>query len=236
MNKTVFILIIATFSIFCSSQELKGKHLFILSGQSNMELLRVNESFRPRLIERFGEKNVFIAKYAKGSQSIRKWYKDWVPAIENESKAEPYLYDSLMIEVRKIIRKKNIASVTFIWMQGERDARKSRGDVYKKSLLGLYQQLSDDLGRNDVNFVIGRLSDFGIVKKGWPDWMKIRNIQVEVAESNPRFDWVDTDDLNTGINRNGQDIIDGIHMTATGYIIMGERFAEKAIQLIEENK
>ncbi|WP_299668236.1 sialate O-acetylesterase [uncultured Polaribacter sp.] len=201
-----------------------------------MELLRPKESFTPELIKKFGKKNVIVVQFAKGSQSIRKWYRDWEPAKENESKAEPYLYDSLMIKIKKAIRKKKILTVTFIWMQGERDARKSRGAVYEKSLLGLYKQLSADLGRKDINFVIGRLSDCGITKKGWPDWMQIRNIQVKVAESNSRFGWIDTDDLNTGINRKGKKIKDGIHMTADGYVVMGERFAHKAIELIKNNK
>lgn len=207
-----------------------------MSGQSNMELLRPSESFTPELIKKFGKENVIVVQFAKGSQSIRKWYKNWEPAEKNESKAEPYLYDSLMIKVKKAIHKKKMATVTFIWMQGERDARKSRGAVYEKSLLGLHKQLSEDLDRTDLNFVIGRLSDFGVIKKGWPDWMQIRNIQVKVAASNPRFGWINTDDLNTGTNRKRKNIKDGIHMTAKGYIIMGERFAHKAIELIENNE
>lgn len=188
LNKPILIIILVFLSISFTAQKQKGKHLFILSGQSNMELLRSKESFIPKLNKSFGKRNVIVVQFAKGSQFIRKWYKDWIPAVENESKVAPYLYDSLMIKVKKAIRNKEIATLTFVWMQGERDARKSRGAVYKRSLLGLHKQLSDELGRTDVNFVIGRLSDFGLVKKGWPDWMQIRNIQVEVAESNPRFD------------------------------------------------
>jgi hypothetical protein len=236
LKKRMLIVILATFSISCSAQKSKEKHLFILSGQSNMELLRPKESFTPELIKKFGKKNVIVVQFAKGSQSIRKWYKGWKPAKENESKAAPYLYDSLMIKVKKAIHKKEIATVTFIWMQGERDARKSRGAVYEKSLIGLHKQLSDDLGRIDVNFIIGRLSDFGIEKTTHPDWSMIRDIQVKVAESNDRFGWIDTDDLNTGINRQGKKIKNGIHMTAIGYVVMGERFAKKAIQLIENNR
>lgn len=172
-----------------------------------MELLRPKESFTPELIKKFGKKDVIVVQFAKGSQSIRKWYKGWKPAKENESKAALHLYDSLMIKVKKAIRKKKIATVTFIWMQGERDAKKSRGAVYETSLIGLHKQLSDDLKRTDVNFVIGRLSDFGITKKAWADWVLIRDIQVKVAESNPRFGWINTDDLNTGINRKGKKMV-----------------------------
>ncbi|WP_093672260.1 sialate O-acetylesterase [Tenacibaculum sp. MAR_2009_124] len=121
-------------------------------------------------------------------------------------------------------------------MQGERDARKNNGEVYEQSLLGLYKQLSEDLNRADINFVIGRISDFGLKKKKWTHWKMIREVQMKVAESNPRFDWVNTDDLNTGRNRKGQEIKDNIHMSANGYVVMGGRFADKAIKLIESNK
>lgn len=232
-----YILLTLVFSIclsFCSKKE--KKHLFILSGQSNMELLRPEESFTPILNEKFGENNVIVVKFAKGTQPIRRWYKDWKPKEGDEPKAEPYLYDSLLIRVKKAIHKKEIESVTFVWMQGERDARKGHGNVYEQSLLGLYNQLSKDLNRKDMNFIIGRLSDFGLIKKGWLDWEMIRDIQVKVGESNPKFGWINTDDLNQGINRNGKKVKDDIHMSVKGYVIMGERFAKKAINLIENNK
>ena len=227
--KTGFLL----FTFTVCAQGNNGKHLFILSGQSNMELLRPNESFLPILTSKYGAKDIIVKKYALGSQPIRRWYKDWKPLQGDEPKAQADLYDSLMVKVIPAIKNKTITSVTFIWMQGERDAREGHGDVYEQSLMGLYQQLSKDLDRNDINFVIGRLSDCGLTKKGWPHWEMIRTIQVKVADSNPRFAWVNTDDLNDGINRKGMPIKDDIHMSAQGYITLGERFAEKAIELIE---
>ena len=121
-------------------------------------------------------------------------------------------------------------------MQGERDAREKLGDVYEKSLLGLYDQLCKDLEFEDANFVIGRLSDFDMSNEKYPHWTMIRDIQVKVANSNARFDWIDTDDLNDGVNRRGYEIKDDLHMSAEGYIIMGRRFADTSIQLIENNK
>lgn len=84
-------------------------------------------------------------------------------------------------------------------MQGERDTREQLGNVYERSLLGLYQQLSANLNRKDINFVIGRLSDFGLTNKQYPDWNTIREIQVKVAQSNTRFAWVNTDDSMTAL-------------------------------------
>lgn len=100
-------------------------------------------------------------------------------------------------------------------------------------------QLSQDLNRDDVNFVIGRLSDFDMDNKRYPHyphWTQIRDVQVKVAEDHPRGAWVDTDDLNDGKNRGGKDIKNDLHYSAEGYVIFGERLAEKAIGLIEKNE
>lgn len=90
-------------------------------------------------------------------------------------------------------------------MQGERDAREKFGEIYERSLIGLYKQLNKDLDFEDVNFLIDRLSDFDMSNEKYSHWTMIRDIQVKVAESNPRFDWIDTDDLNDGLNREGKE-------------------------------
>ncbi|WP_422159630.1 hypothetical protein [Polaribacter sp.] len=41
-------------------------------------------------------------------------------------------------------------------------------------------------------------------------------------------------DLNTGADYNGKEVINDIHMTKIGYDILGKRLAEKAIELIKE--
>lgn len=211
----------------------EGKHLFILSGQSNMQGLEPQESFTPAVESEFGKGNVIVVKNALGGQPIRRWYRDWNPLEGDEPKAQPDLYDSLMVRVYESIENKQIETVTFIWMQGERDAREKLGEVYEESLIGLYNQISNDLNRKDVNFIIGRLSDFDLANSKYPHWIMVRNAQVKVAESNPRFEWINTDDLNDGFNRNGKEINNDLHMSAEGYITMGERFADKAIQLIK---
>jgi len=213
----------------------QGKHLFILSGQSNMQGLRPEESFIPDVESEFGKGNVIVVKDALGGQPIRRWYKKWKPVEGNEPRATGDLYDRLMVKVFDTISDEEINTVTFVWMQGERDAREEYGEVYGESLVGLYHQLSEDLDRNDINFVIGRLSDFDMNNEKYPHWTMVRKIQVEVAESNPFFDWVDTDDLNDGLNRRGIEIKDDLHYSAEGYIILGHRFAETAIRLIKQN-
>ncbi len=216
-----------------SAPKQEGKHLFILSGQSNMVGLNPEESFTPAITSKFGANNIIVVKDASGGKPIRRWYRDWKPLEGDDPKAQPDLYDSLMTKVKAATQDEQIATVTFVWMQGERDAKEAHAAVYERSLSGLYKQLSNDLGRKDLNFVIGRISDFDMSNEKYPHWTQIRDIQVKVAKSNNRFDWIDTDDLNDGLNRRGQVIKNDLHMSAEGYVIMGSRFAEKAIQLIK---
>lgn len=234
--KRIILLSLMVFIISSCASEQEGKHLFILSGQSNMQRLRPEESFTPAIKEQFGQENVIVVKDAEGGQAIRRWYQDWKPLEGDEPKAQPDLYDSLMTKVNLAIANEEIATVTFLWMQGERDAREKHGGVYEESLTGLYKQLSNDLERKDVNYIIGRLSDFDMLNEKYPHWTTIREIQVKVAESNPRFDWINTDDLNDGVNSQGKEIENDLHMSVEGYVIMGERFADKSIKLIENTK
>jgi len=197
-----------------------------------MSRLNPDTSFIPTLEAKFGEENVIVVKNAEGGQPIRRWYKNWKPLHGEHPKFENDLYESLMAQVYSAIANQPIKTVTFIWMQGERDAREKHGEVYKQSLEGLYNQLVLDLKREDINFIIGRLSDFDMENTNYPHWTMIRKIQFDLAESNPRFGWINTDDLNDGVNSKGEAIKNDLHMTEEGYSIMGKRFADKAIQLI----
>lgn len=212
----------------------KGSHLFILSGQSNMAGLRPGESFTPAVVKAFGSKEVTVVKDAQGGQPIRRWYKEWKPAQGTPPESTGDLYDRLMKKVRRASQGKVFQSVTFIWMQGERDAREKHGTVYAASLLGLIGQLEKDLGRQDMNVVIGRLSDFDLTNKRYPHWTLVREAQQAVVDRHPRAALVLTDDLNDGTNRKGKTIKNDLHLSSTGYKMLGTRFAERAIHLIRK--
>ena len=213
-----------------------GKHLFILSGQSNMQGHRPDEAFTPAVSKALGKDNVIVIQDAMGGQPIQRWWKEWKSPDGEKPAKTGDLYDRLMSKVKPAIKGQTLKTVTFIWMQGERDAKMKWGPVYEASLRGLHQQLSQDLGREDVAFVIGRLSDFDLQKKRYPHWTMVREIQVKVADSNPRFAWVNTDDLNDGKNRRGKAIKDDLHYSGEGYKILGQRFAEKALAIIKKNE
>ena len=211
-----------------------AQHLFILSGQSNMAGLDPDISFTPTVEAEFGKENVTVVKDALGGQPIRRWYKQWKPANGEGPKATGDLYERLMQKVSTATKGKEYDTVTFVWMQGERDAKEGHGAVYAASLKGLIQQLADDLKRKDINFVIGRLSDFDMDNKRYQHWITVREAQVAVAKSSERGAWVDTDDLNDGKNKRGKEIKNDLHYSVEGYRTLGRRFAEQAIKLIQQ--
>lgn len=212
-----------------------GAHLFILSGQSNMAGMKPKESFTPAVEKEFGKENVIVVKDAHGGQPIRRWYKDWKSADGSRPDKTGDLYDRLIEKVKAETTNgdRKIGTVTFVWMQGERDAKEEHGEIYAASLQGLFEQLVSDLGRDDLNFVIGRLSDFDLPNQNYPHWTLVREQQVALAEKNENCVWVDTDDLNDGKNRSGKTIKNDLHYSAEGYVILGQRFADQAIQMVK---
>ena len=78
-------------------------------------------------------------------------------------------------------------------MQGKRDAREGLADRYIDSFVGIIIQLEGVLQREDINNVMGRLSDFDMENKTYPHWTRIRDLQVAFAISKPNTARADTD-------------------------------------------
>ncbi len=114
-------------------------------------------------------------------------------------------------------------------MQGERDAKEKLSAAYSDAMQQLISNLRRDLKQPEMNFVIGRLSDFG--KPNDTHWQSVRETQVDVATKDQRGAWVDCDDLNdkekNGVKRNN------LHYTKEGYELLGRRYARQARALIE---
>ena len=206
-----------------------GKHLFLLSGQSNMKRFQHKQFFIPAVHAAYGPENVIVIKNAEGGQPISMWYKGWTSSKGEKPKDTGRLYDALITQIKEKTDGAVIRSVTFIWMQGEADARGGHVDVYAKSFRGLLKQLETDPGRTDINVIIGRLSDFGIKKRASTAWNELRKVQMSLADGNSRAVWVDTDDLN------GEK--DALHyVKPDGYRKLGKRYVEAAEKLIKDNR
>ena len=203
----------------------KNRHLIILAGQSNMGgMLRHDRTFGPLMKAAFPNDELLTIKSARGGQPIRRWYKKWAPANRDATESETAgdLYDQMIKSTKKVIGDKKPDTVTFLWMQGESDAKKDYYEVYAESFNGIITQLKNDLQRNDINFVIGRISDHD---KRRDEWQQIRKIQVELANSSDRGAWIDTDEMN------GEK--DGLHYDKPGYQMLGTTFAKQTIKFIK---
>ena len=227
----------------CSAGE-KPVHIFILSGQSNMAGMNPKLGFEPEAAKLFPDAEVVYFKVARGGQPIRFWVEQWDAIAEKhgiDSKAKrakeknkgTVYYEPILAQYQKLIEKHpQPASVTFCWMQGERDAREKLSAAYAESLEQLVANLRRDLKQPNMNFVVGRLSDFG--KDNNTEWQNVRKAQVNVSAGDKRGAWVDCDDLNNK-EKDGKKR-DDLHYTKAGYELLGRRFARQGKALIDGKK
>lgn len=222
----------------------KPAHLFILSGQSNMAGMNPKTGFEPETAALFPDADVAYIKVSQGGQPIRYWVSEW-DAIASKHGIDPVkaraadknkgtiFYQPILDQFAALLKKHpKPASVTFCWMQGERDAKANLDAAYGDALKQLIANLRRDLQRPEMNFVIGRLSDFG--KPSDAPWQAVRKAQIDIANGDPRGAWVDCDDLNNkeqkGVKR------DDLHYTPQGYELLGRRYARQAKALIAGKK
>lgn len=222
----------------------KPVHIFILSGQSNMAGMDPKLGFEPETKKLFPDAEVVYMKVSRGGQPIRYWVAEWYDIAEKhgidaeakrakEKNKGTVYYKPILDQYAKLIEKHpNPASVTFCWMQGERDAREKLDAAYKDSLKQLIANLRKDLKQPEMNFVIGRLSDFG--KPDYKEWQNVRKVQVEIAEEDKHGSWVDCDDLNN--KTKGEKTWDDLHYTKDGYELLGRRYARQAKLMIDGKK
>ncbi len=208
-----------------------GKHLFILSGQSNMTG-GLKTGFTKTVADTFGEEKVTVVHHSKSGRGIRFWDKDYafpknyrfpgkgVPS-ERSKQQHGQEYGPLIERVQEAFKGKQYDTITFVWMQGESDGGRGLGSVYEKSFLRLLGRMKTDLDRKDIGFVIGRINDSSMSD---PNWTAMREVQVKLAEDADHGAWIDTDDLS--------EPDDGVHFPKEKYPILGQRFAKKAIELI----
>jgi len=105
-----------------------------------------------------------------------------------------------------------------MWMQGENDAFDvDRANSYEANL----NTLIADIRRrydDDLDFVIGRLHE-ELTPFFYTEANTVRQAQVNVANSDAKNYWVNTDDF--VVNP-----IDGVHFDSSGHLALGEAFAD----------
>ncbi len=165
--------------------------------------------------------DVRIVKFSKGGTGL---VHDWNPDREDS------LYHQLIAHCERAAAAVDPARIEWaglLWMQGEQDSKDSGDDsaalAYADNLRGLIERVRDALDTPDLPVVIGRLHDqLGMTKPhvglDFGQFEKVRAAQVEVAESDPRIEWVDTDGFPL------KD--DQIHFNTEGCLKLGRAFAE----------
>lgn len=219
----------------------KPAHLFILSGQSNMAAMNPKLGFEPEAARLFPDADIASIKIALSGQPIRHWVAEWNEIAQKhgidpaatrakDKRQEPVHYQKILKQFAELIRKHpDPASVTFCWMQGERDAKENLDAAYYEALRQLVTNLRRDLKQPKMGFVIGRLSDFG--KADDAPWQAVRDAQVKLANDDALGAWVDCDDLNDK-EKQGQTFND-LHYTMEGYELLGRRYVRQARAIID---
>ena len=233
---TALILLLAASTSFADD---KPVHVFIFSGQSNMAGMDPETGFVPEARKLFGSEDVVYIKVAKGGQPICRWVKEWAEIAKDKGldarhrerilKGEGVLfYQPILDQYRAILKKHpQPKSVTFCWMQGERDANGGADAAYKDALKMLIAKLRRDLERPDMNVVIGRIGDYALDR---PSCVAVRKVQREIIDEDPRGAWVDVDDLNNKEIKG--EIKSVVHYTKEGYELLGRRFARQGKALV----
>ena len=219
--------------VACASAPKTGKHLFILSGQSNMTG-SVKAGFAERVQARYGEENAVVVISSRGGRGIRFWVEDYRWPGERDLtprkiKSNGEEYTRLIKTVMDTAQDDSFDTVGFIWMQGESDANNHLSEVYEESFLKLIARLEKDLDRDDLYFVIGRINDYARSRPDNEHWHRVRAAQVKLGKTRGNG-WIDTDDLNGG-DENQPD--GDIHFPREGAVVVGQRMADKAIELID---
>ncbi len=211
-----------------------GKHLFILSGQSNMTGT-VKKAFAQDVQEHFGKENAVVVMRMRSGRGIRFWVADYNQPKDHglsnkKMTSNGSEYKPLIAAVLDAIKDQPFDTVGFIWMQGESDANNRLSEVYEESFVKLTEQLKKDLKIDDMYFVIGRINDYARSRPNNEHWHHVRETQVKLGRTKGNA-WIDTDDLNGG---NAKQPNGDIHFPKEGSVKLGQRFAAKAIELIND--
>ena len=243
--KTITLLTFSlTFLASAKSDSEKPVHLFVLSGQSNMAGMDPKTGFMTEAKKLFKNEKVVYIKVAKGGQPICRWLEEWQDIAKNNGLDEGHIkrihrggkvefYQPILDQYKGMLKKHpKFESVTFCWMQGERDANGGAHAAYKDALKQLISNLRRDLKRPDMNIVIGRIGDYALDRESC---VTVRKVQYEIANEDPLCAWVDVDDLNDR-EKDGK-IINAVHYKRPeGYVLLGERFARQGYALIKGKK
>lgn len=195
----------------------------------------LRSGFTEQVIEAFGSDQVTVVFHCKSGRGIRFWVPEYQQPKERDlsvrkmnSNGEEY--GPLLKVAQGAMEKQRFDHVGLIWMQGESDGLNRLSTVYKESFKQLILNLKRDLQREDLFFVIGRISDYGLGGEQHDHWQRVRDAQVSLGQEENGA-WIDTDDLNGGDDQTPTGLL---HYPNEGSRMLGQRLAQKAITMIRQ--
>ena len=155
---------------------------------------------------------IYLVKYAIGATSLDQ---DWNVSGNNNR------YDEFNDWVGDALANLAAADIGYtvegmLWMQGENDSiNPGPASRYQQNLDNLIGDVRSRYGQ-ELDFVIGRLHD-ELPSGFYTETDTVRAAQVNVANSNSKNEWINTDDLPISS--------DSVHFDSSGHLALGERFA-----------
>jgi len=234
---TLFRLLAISFalSLFIHAEEKSG-HLFILSGQSNMTG-NLRKGFQETVTKALGKKNVSIVHCSRSGRGIRFWVADYklpedhpmAGLSNNKSNGEEFT--RLAKAVKDAHDAAAFKTVHFIWMQGESDANRDLGVAYERSFKVLVERLKKEIGIQEMHFMIGRITDFGLhSEEKKAGWKRVREAQQKLGDDDALGAWIDTDDF---IAKDVKKKQGNLHYTGEESVKLGIRFGEATLKQLE---
>ena len=182
----------------------------------SMQQINPGYSFSKKIVRETGRK-VLLVVNALGGSSIGMWEKTagFVTDAASIAYGKLKLYDEAVRRTRQAMELGELKAI--LWHQGE--ANSSNPDSYKTVLAQFVSDLRADLGTPDVPFICGELAYWRSSSAGFNEM--IRTVSTVV----PYSDWVSAE--GAGMLKDETDP----HFSRDGQILIGERYADKVLQM-----
>lgn len=182
----------------------------------SMQQINPGYSFSKKIVRETGRK-VLLVVNALGGSSIGMWEKTagFVTDAASIAYGKLKLYDEAVRRTRQAMELGELKAI--LWHQGE--ANSSNPDSYKTVLAQFVSDLRADLGTPDVPFICGELAYWRSSSAGFNEM--IRTVSTFV----PYSDWVSAE--GAGMLKDETDP----HFSRDGQILIGERYADKVLQM-----
>ena len=190
----------------------KGQWQFFKPGLLNQKKRFGPEvSFGHSVAQAYPDVDIRLVKYAQGGTNL---YQQWSPQLKGKQ------YKRFMEHARAALADLDKNGIKYevaamLWLQGEADANKGKGDLYEKNLTQFIKHMRTEFKTPEMPFILARIRDYYGKETGHNKF--VRDAQGKVADTMKNVTCFDTDDCS--MKNKG-------HYDADGYIEIGKRFTK----------